>query len=495
MGAQEAPVINARCTTSVTHAFPLLLAWVTKLNGGFMPNFLYSYLFHSFLIGLIPIIISIIIFTFLFRKIKCANPKNAKILLYLVVTYIALASVNFLTSFLPFGRYVNIYFQAPINIIQTCIPVILAVLIIRYIIPLHINKRDSLPDLSDGEVLNNYVKNILDSGHFFTALRSSLPKGIDDEKYGIDYIPYMLQNIQNRKDRFQKSARFWLFITALIGVVAALAILYSANILVNDDSAGMPRTLSRIENNLEQISKSVSIISPSYDNNKVFHELVGQSLVEFENFKLDETNQNRALYERILGIIHDAKNSGNIDLLLKIPESSGSEISAKTQNEKHFAEVFSVLQGKIARFLATREQVITNINTDLASIRELAPKVRENLEKPENRIPEILKRIALGVVVATFFLAILRYISRLYQMNYQQMLAADSDELFVMRFYVAFKSSATNVELRKAVLTEFMNGSKSGADFNMEGLKTNNDKSEINADYVRELFTALSKKL
>jgi hypothetical protein len=69
-------------------------------------------------------------------------------------------------------------------------------------------------DYSSPDILQKTITEILlDSNAFFTALRTTLSKGADDEKFGLDYIPFMLNSIDERRKGAIKSARFFLVAT------------------------------------------------------------------------------------------------------------------------------------------------------------------------------------------------------------------------------------------------------------------------------------------
>lgn len=91
--------------------------------------------------------------------------------------------------------------------------------------------------------------------------------------------------------------------------------------------------------------------------------------------------------------------------------------------------------------MSSQSVAVPELNSRIQELRALVPKAEEALNKPENRLPEIIKRLALGIVIATFFLALLRYMGTLYRTRYQQVLAAENDDFMIRRFYVAFKSS------------------------------------------------------
>jgi hypothetical protein len=123
-------------------------------------------------------------------------------------------------------------------------------------------------------------------------------------------------------------------------------------------------------------------------------------------------------------------------------------------------------------------------------------KVNASLDRPENRTPEILKRLAIGFAVATFFIVILRYTSGLYRLNYPQELKTMLDDDAARRFYVGYKGSGASDDQRKAVLTAFMTSPVGVA--NPGASSAGGEASGLSSDELsvfREIIAALAKKL
>ncbi len=120
----------------------------------------------------------------------------------------------------------------------------------------------------------------------------------------------------------------------------------------------------------------------------------------------------------------------------------------------------------------------------------LIPRVESEIEKPQNELHELLKRLILSIVIISFFLAILRYTARLYLNNYNLMIQAENEDLAIRKFYVALKNTDKNQDERKLVIQNFLQI------FNKE----NNSDSDLNlskeeSGILKELLNNLMKKL
>jgi hypothetical protein len=156
----------------------------------------------------------------------------------------------------------------------------------------------------------------------------------------------------------------------------------------------------------------------------------------------------------------------------------------------HLIDVQRSLSSLIENQVGTQDQ----LKAILSDMKPLIDSAQKSIQEPTNRTAELIKRLGLGIVVSTFFLALLRYLGSLYKARYEQVLVAQTDEFMVRKFYVAFKSSLVNDEQRKAVLTTFMSGTASPVAATA-ATSEGDDSSKQSLDLLKELMSALSKKL
>jgi hypothetical protein len=158
-------------------------------------------------------------------------------------------------------------------------------------------------------------------------------------------------------------------------------------------------------------------------------------------------------------------------------------------------DYFKLLNSTISEIdaaAAEQDETVRQVSGLLPNLRSSIDNANRALATPENRIAELIKRLGLGIVVSTFFLAILRYLGNLYRARYEQVVAADKGDFMVRRFYVALKNSTAGGEQRNAVLTGFMTGSPSLVAAEPDGA---DDTSKQSLELIKELLAALTKKL
>lgn len=431
-----------------------------------------------------------LILTWLILRRK--NKRFAALITLLLLMY---GAAQLLQGFITVGGRVPYYYFAwPLSFLSISISLITAILIAFRLFASYIfsgfNSEKS-SDYSVPTVLRDSISRILDSENFLTALRSTLPKGKEDERFGFDYIPFMLDSIDQRRKRAVRSARFFLLATTGSALLFSGVVMYFGYILVNEASAGTAKSLTDIKTSMESASEALHAIIPSYYNNPKFRQDVAPSLERLE--QLESGEKNKQVRDKIVAAINDAKRTGDFTALRATLAQSASEASNGGIQEKTYSTALEDANSKIANFMDTQSAAIPELSSRVEELKQLIPKAEDTLNKPENRVPEIIKRLALGLVIATFFLALLRYMGGLYRTRYQQVLAAESDDFMVRRFYVAFKSSIPSDEQRKTVLSSFMATPNLTNGFSSKEPLGDTTKQEY--EILKELLGALSKKL
>lgn len=345
-------------------------------------------------------------------------------------------------------------------------------------------------EVIDGtERLRAYVEKILDSGEFLTALRSTLPKGAADGEHGLDYVPFMLHAIDERRRRFTKSARLFLAATIAFAVIFSGIVMYFGYILASEEATGTARTLRELRGETSNISTRLDDIIVSYNDPK-FRALFEPPLAQLMPLIPESARPYKESLEQALKAAKDSNDVTGLMPLLKDFEQKANFGSDSAESVRLTAKVISE---RASQYESTLQGTAQRLKSETDSIKQLVVRANDDLSKPENRTSEIVRRLAIGLVVATFFLAILRYLTGLYRNHYQQMLKAEADDLAVRRFYIAYKSTANNEDQRKAVLTTFIS-SKDGVESG-DGKESSEGVTKADIDILKEVVSALSKKI
>jgi hypothetical protein len=325
------------------------------------------------------------------------------------------------------------------------------------------------------------VSEVFNSEYFLSALRTSLPKGEKDVEHGLDYIPFMLDSIAGRRKTFQKSSNVFFWTTMVVGSIFAAIVTGVGWLLLNEAAAGTPMQIAEFAAATNKLNDTLQKASP-----------------EWFRIQLDKTE------------------SEGIDRLkeLRLTENAGL-LRERAQELLHTPDVQSILQGltreiseipddatpgeigvrgELQRIVERLTQLLKANNSALGEARQAAADLRVTVAKAkefgqENQLGEIVRRVAIGTIVGTFFFAILRYIAGLYRKDYEQVRQAYADDLALRKFYVAYKSaSGTERELAISFLVSKGNEAPKEGEAEL-GI------SKAESDLLRELLKSVSKRL
>jgi len=262
-------------------------------------------------------------------------------------------------------------------------------------------------------------------------------------------------------------------------------------ILVNEAAAGTPRTLAEVRASTQTISETLQSIVPNYYRNPRFQRDVVPSLTKLE--QTPSGDKNKDVKKTITDALEQCQNTGDFSALYSTFKQGKTQLSKEGRDEEAYAATFEEAADKLSEFMNDQSNAVPRLAQEAAELRLLTSKAEESLGKPENRTAEIIKRLGLGLVISTFFLALLRYLGSLYRTRYLQVLEAERDDFMVRRFYVALKNSVEDYEQRKVVLASFMTAAN-GLGM-AESKETPDDSTKQEFEVLKELFKALSKKI
>jgi hypothetical protein len=374
-------------------------------------------------------------------------------------------------------------------ILQGSIILVIAIVIYKRFI----TKGD--PAIPDSSVpsLKEYVTRILNSENFLTALRTSLPKGEEDKRYGLDFVPYLLESIEKRRIEAKKSAQKFLAATIAAAAATCIVVLYFGHIIVNDYSAGLPKLLNETRVNLNEINRMMQKAVPALSEQENFSREVMPSL---ENLTVNRSLsvENREIALKVLNSIEGVKSgvATGKDLEHSLVEARNNLV-IKGISDEQYKQAIDAAYRAVEDFMRSRNAAFVEMAVAIRSLNPQLDRLDQEIGKPENRTPELIKRLAVGIVVTTVLLAVLRFLVGLYRSRYERMVSAEQDEFLIKRFYVAFKSSIGDGEQRKAVLSNFLAGSAVVAQNDKKDSALASERQET--EVIKEVLLALTKKL
>lgn len=306
----------------------------------------------------------------------------------------------------------------------------------------------------------------------------------------------MLQNLQDKRKRFQKSSTNFLITTICLSIFFVVITIFFSYILLNESFIGIYSEVKSLTAEVENTNRTVSSLRLDITSDKYFMKTNKYALDKLQiihKFNLPD-NQSQIAYD-VQQSIEAFNNSGNLGKLafdLKFAEDTLTKI--KTEKTEKYLDALTSLNKSIIDYSNFKDKSFGELEITQSKIKELLPKIQEELNKPVNSQNELIKRLILSIVVITFFLAILRYFRSLYQSHYSEMLKAEQQDLIIRKFYVTLKSSEGNSDERKLVLSNFLSDVSSLSSFdNNQNLKSKSQK--IENDVLRDIVNAILKKI
>lgn len=332
------------------------------------------------------------------------------------------------------------------------------------------------------------VEQIFDSDKFLTTLRTALPTGDSDEKYGFDFIPYLLHSIDERRRRAAREAVLFLTATITAAFVFSGVVVYFGYILVNEAGAGSAKALAGIQESTSQIANQMPALTGKY-NERIFQTKARSTIA---TLRKDQTADPRNPLVKAAIDHAEASTDETIEEFINELNKIGTPSNTNFLQDAYTRQLTSALQ-KLNSISDEMGEINSTTRNHLANLQPLIENANKALTTPEYRTAELIKRLALGIVVSTFFLALLRYLGGLYKVRYEQVIGAEQDDFMVRRFYVAFKNSTESEEQRKVVLAGFI--SRTPAQMPSSELAGIDDSSKQSFDLLKEVLAALTKKI
>jgi len=387
--------------------------------------------------------------------------------------------------YIPFTNlYLELfYFFGIFNVIKYLLPIITVFYLFFSMFSMKYLKIDT-----SSSKVDDFINDVLNNEKFYTAFSVSLPKGNDDREYGIDYIPFMLQNIEEKRKRFKKYADRFLMGTITLGLIFITIVIFFGYILLNDTSFGINKNINDLKNSLAEANKYNSLIN----NNEILNSLATNYKLDLIKISKDLSDSTMNNYKNNIILAKEIElflKNKDLNKLIKVTKNTidSSNISNKLDNYGSLSNLYS----KLTDYKSSIEYTYFLFSQSTHEILSIYPKIKDEIDKPQNQLNELLKRLILSVVIISFFVAILRYLVKLYSNNYNLMIKAENEDLVLRKFYIALKNTDKNKEERKLVIDNLFNSNMSNSYNETDDIKLSREESNI----IKEIVNNILKKL
>lgn len=326
------------------------------------------------------------------------------LLIYVVVAAIAQLPLLWASDFGSARSLVVVLTTAltsPLQILQAAIPIFVALWLVWRVKPLHVGETRDVSDPLKTAPIDETVKQVFRSEEFLTALRTSLPKGKGDDKHGLDYIPFMLDALQNKRRRFDRRANVFFLVTVGVGLTFAGIISYLGYALVNERAIGLPRDVADLREDVKDIRALLGKVDTALVYDWPIRDAVYSFGRDLQKFRLGD--KNKALVQEISQAAQDWKHTRQIDEMLTTLEKAQDKVDPSAVEGRALIDLFNKGRTEFQKVRDIAESVAPQIKEQANRTDEALRKVEQFNNKDENRLAELAKRLSIGLVIATFF--------------------------------------------------------------------------------------------
>lgn len=331
--------------------------------------------------------------------------------------------------------------------------------------------------LDDESALRQYIARVLDSEHFLQALRSTLPKVSDAEDAKLAALPFILEALDQRVTTYRRYSQYALGTTFVLGLLFVAIIVHWGNVLLLDESAGTPLALKETKEAGVSLGMTLQEMGAWQGGRRGTVDSIVKGVEREYQFTFSQDASAIASAANRLGRIEDVPAL----VALITEETQRRRKTAEWQSRASLA--CERLSERLTEAKSSVEYAAARLPTVYkayeAAVDALAARTRER----EFLVVEILRRVCIGVLVASFLLALLRYTAGLYRSFHSLVLQAQDEYMNVHRFHVAYRCSAADEERGKLLATF---ASRAGS-------PTGDEVKLLEIDGVKEILSALAR--
>lgn len=339
--------------------------------------------------------------------------------------------------------------------------------------------------------VKSVVKNLFTSDELKTAFVTSLPKGNTDNKYGLDFIPFMLKSAEIKWDEYKQSSNRWLTVTIVLGIFFSLIVMFAGYIIIDTESSGIYRRISKMEKSIYKIEQTANSRGSLY-----YIEFLKGPKKQIEKIVNNHSNSKDSTIQAFVKKLNSNASTSKIDNLDAILNNYifdvRKRIHSNTKEEDLIYDQLLILEEEVRIFKETIRKSNDEISRLVNNVNNEIDTAKENLYTGNSITAETIKRFTLSLVFCTFFLAILRYVARIYTTHHNEMIKAQNMSDNIRRFYVAFKASGDCADTRKEILKDLMSAPHFDPTAPINKSKNDIANSANNDDLVKMLTEGLS---
>jgi hypothetical protein len=288
--------------------------------------------------------------------------------------------------------------------------------------------------------LRSVTEKVLQSDAFLKPLLNCVATGERDEELGLRGMPDILRSARERWQKSDTAATFYIRIMAVVGTIFAAVLTWLGYVVINDDASGIGRSLAEATEQQRRFTDAVERME-SLESNSAFRSCCRSALNA-----LRDSTQPKPLQDA-LAAFSENETVSNLEKL-------GSVLATESPTDK--SGTIAKANRAVASFVESQSYAPSDAKSALSNLKLTLEEVSKRNREPEARVAGVLKRLAIGAVLASFFLAILRFLGGLHKAERLAAIRARDDELQARKFYVCLRSAGSNEKSVVSVLKSYL---------------------------------------
>lgn len=365
--------------------------------------------------------------------------------------------------------------------------------------------------------LQTITEKAIRSDAFLSALQTTLPAKSSASETD-QHFPFILSVINKRRNSYQKTSQLFFIALIVFALISTSLITIYGFILIDQQTIGAAKTIQNVEKNLR-------LLEPS----RIDFYSINRSLTYYERVLIDEImdiygsldalkDKNEILYKHVkpytffndtstdrVRLPTDADPNFQISLQNRI--SSFKKISAilinetkKTNADLEMNRRIKDFTPRLERFLKIADDYENEINDlfkDYSDGREvLLGKIadaKKEVATDESRLYSLLKRLSVGIIIGSFFIAVLKYLANQYQFHLNRLHEAELDEVKVRKFYIAYNVAGDTKGIE--LLDSFLKEGSNDKSFQTAVIPASQSLDDGDKKIISEILSILKKKI
>lgn len=162
---------------------------------------------------------------------------------------------------------------------------------------------------------------------------------------------------------------------------------------------------------------------------------------------------------------------------------------------KHLIQIMENGKKECENYISTLNIKIESMNSVLAAQAVLAKKINSEEIKDDAKVYELLKRLAVGFIVGSFFLVIIKYLAQQYSFHLLKYDKTNQEEIQIRKFYLGYELARDDDIKKSELLKHWISPCEISADHQKVEDSFGSGLGDNDKKIISEILEILKKKI